>query len=372
MSRRIRNIILTVLLACAGMLQAQQLKVVEFRADYSMTDASQFPKVDLNGQRCGLIKLGLALPMSDVAFEGDIMSFENKAGEWWIYMPKGSNWLTIKSKSNAFLPFRCEFKDYGVKGVESNVTYVMNVEKPSVSPEPEVVKEQYLIFQIKPKDAVLEVDDQLWTVSSEGTARKFVRFGTYRYRVQASNYYTETGTVTVDDPKEKKIVNVEMKPNFGWIEVKGNDVQGAAVYVDNAFIGKAPCKSEALKSGEHMVRIAKDMFLPYNEKVVVSDNKTSTLSPKLTADFAKVTLKVDTDAEIWVNEEKKGIRSWTGNLATGTYRVECRRSGHETKATTIEIANTMEGQAITLPAPTPIYGSLNVESTPLDIVIVSL
>ncbi len=248
----LRKFFIIMLLACAGMLQAQQLKVVEFRADLSMTDAVRFPKNDLNGERCGLIKLGLALPMSDVVFEGDIVSSENKAGEWWIYMPKGSNWLTIKSKSNAYLPLRYEFED-----IQSNVTYIMNVEKPSNGPEPEVISEQYLIFQIKPTDAVLEVNDQLWTVSSEGTARKFVKFGTYSYRVQAPNYYSETGTVTVNNPKEKKIVNINLNPNFGWIEVKGSSAQGATVYVDNAYIGKAPCKSEALKSGEHTVKIVR-------------------------------------------------------------------------------------------------------------------
>ena len=355
----LRKFFIIMLMACAGMLQAQQLKVVEFRADLSMTDAVRFPKNDLNGERCGLIKLGLAMPMSDVVFEGDIVSSENKAGEWWIYMPKGSNWLTIKSKSNAYLPLRYEFED-----IQSNVTYVMNVEKPSNGPEPEVISEQYLIFQIKPTDAVLEVDDQLWTVSSEGTARKFVKFGTYSFRVQAPNYYSETGTVTVNNPKEKKIVNINLNPNFGWIEVKGSSAQGATVYVDNAYIGKAPCKSEALKSGEHTVRIAKEMYAPYSEKVIVSDNKTTTISPTLMADFARVTLTVDADAEIWVNEEKKGTRSWTGNLATGTYRIECRLASHETKATTVEITNKMEGQTIILPTPTPIYGSLNVESTP--------
>ena len=359
MSRMLRNIVLVFLLACAGVLQAQQLKVIEFRADLTLTDAVKYPKEDFNGDRCGLIKLGLALPKTDIAFEGDIVSYEFKEGEWWIYMPRGSNWLTIKSKSSAYLPLRYEFE-----GLQGNVTYVMNVEKPSVGLEPEVISEQYLIFQIKPTDAVLEVNEQQWTVSSEGTARRFVRFGTYSYRVQAPNYYPETGTVTVNDPKNKKIVNVDLRPNFGWIEVKDGNAQGAAVYVDNAYIGKAPCKSEALKSGEHVVRIVKDMYAPYNEKVTVSDKETATLSPTLTADFARVTLSVDADAEIWVNEEKKGTRIWTGNLATGTYRIECRLASHEPTATTKEITNTMDGQTIILAAPKPIYGSLNVESTP--------
>ena len=101
--------------------QAQELKLLEFRADMSMTDAVKYPKEDLNGERCGLIRLGLVLP--DATFEGDIISSEYKDGEWWIYMINGANWITILSKD--YTPLRYEFE-----GILSNVTYIMKVLKP--------------------------------------------------------------------------------------------------------------------------------------------------------------------------------------------------------------------------------------------------
>lgn len=125
-----RSIIFTFLLACAVVLQAQQFTVTEFHADSSDMDAMQFPSTDFNGDTCGLIKLDLAL--KDVVFEGDIISSTFKGNSWWIYMPKRSNWLTIKSKTNTYLPLRCEFKDYGIKGIHGSVTYVMAVEIPQI------------------------------------------------------------------------------------------------------------------------------------------------------------------------------------------------------------------------------------------------
>ncbi len=114
--------LLTILLAGSILSGwAQELKVLEFRADMSMTDAVQFPKEDLNSDRCGLIRMGLVIP--DATFEGDIISSEYKDGEWWIYMIKDANWLTIKSSK--YLPLRYEFEE-----IQSNVTYVMNVEVP--------------------------------------------------------------------------------------------------------------------------------------------------------------------------------------------------------------------------------------------------
>lgn len=89
----------------------------------------------------------------------------------------------------------------------------------------------------------------------------------------------------------------------------------------------------------------------------------------LKPDFAEVTLKVDADAEIWVNNEKKGVRTWTGPLGKGTYKIECKQESHETSMISKEITTEMNGQIITLPAPTPIYGSLNVESTPFGATI---
>lgn len=126
MLRKLRLFLLFLLLACTGLMQAQHPEVVEFRADLSMTDAAQFPKDDPYGQSCGLIKLGFA--SFDAAFEGDIVSFEFKQGEWWIYMIKGADFLRIISKENAYEPILCEFPDYGIKGIESRVTYVMNVD----------------------------------------------------------------------------------------------------------------------------------------------------------------------------------------------------------------------------------------------------
>ncbi|MBQ9587070.1 MAG: hypothetical protein IJR26_04330 [Bacteroidales bacterium] len=103
-------------------MNAQELKIIEFRADLTMTDAAKNPVKDANGVNCGLIKLGLVIP--DAEFEGDFLSTEYNNGEWLIYMMNGANWLTVKTKQ--YLPLRHEFDP-----IQSNVTYVMVVEIPA-------------------------------------------------------------------------------------------------------------------------------------------------------------------------------------------------------------------------------------------------
>ena len=226
----------------------------------------------------------------------------------------------------------------------------------------EEVRMQYLVFQITPPNATLEVDDKIWEVEADGSAMKFVNFGTYTYRVQAKDYHTEVGKVVVDNIDTTIIVNVTLKPNFGRIEVDGL-IDGASVYVDNKYVGKTPWKNEAIKSGEYTVKVVKEMYDTYTETVTVEDNKTTPVFAWMNKNFVNVLLMVDADAEIWVNNEMKGVGSWVGTLTCGTYKIECKQANHETSVITQEITIGMD-ETINLPKPRPICGSLNVESTP--------
>lgn len=364
---------LFLLLLCGVVAIAQDFEIVSVESLPADMSAREDMKTDHNDRQCALLRVATQniAPNQRESFSfvpdlgSEVVERATRDGEIWLWVSPGLKYLRIKHRE--WGQYELRLLDY-VSRVEPLHTYKVTIkgtlvvalqEQNNNSPT-----QQYLVFQINPKEAVLEVDDQLWQVSAEGTACKFVNFGTYSYRVQAPNYYPETGIITVDDPKIKKTITVNLTPNFGWVEVKGPETQGATVYIDNAYIGKAPCKSDALKSGEHEVKIVKEMYEPYSEQIVVSDNVTTILNPSLIADFSRITLVVDADAEIWVNEEKKGIHTWTGNLASGAYRIECRLANHESTETIKNITNTMNGQTITLPAPKPIYGSINVESTP--------
>ena len=85
----------------------------------------------------------------------------------------------------------------------------------------------------------------------------------------------------------------------------------------------------------------------------------------LTADVATVTVTAPESAEIWVNNIMKGSGSWTGTLTAGTYIFEARKAGYRTTSITRQISSKEQSQKYTLPAPTPIYGSLLVSGTPI-------
>ena len=359
-----RTVLFLILALSALGAAAQNISVSSFRdLTTDMTASSlEGKRIDQNNEACALIKI--VTTQTGFTFEAGalgIVDTKQEIGEVWVWVPRGSRKITIKHPQLGVLR---EYR-YPIE-IMPERTYEMVLVTGTVETiVKEQVREQYLMFQITPADAILEVDDQVWKVSNEGTARKLVDFGTYTYRVQAPNYHPEAGQVTVNDPNSTQKVNVTLKPNFGWIEVPSSgSLNGAVVYVDNAMIGKVPCKSGPLKSGQHNVKIAKELYETYNQVVTVRDNETTQVTPTLTANFAHVTLQVDADAEIWVNDERKGVRSWSGDLESGSYKIECKMENHEPTSMKKEITSQMNGDVIRLNAPRPIYGSLVVESTP--------
>ena len=352
------------LLVFAGSVCAQTMSVKSFRLlPNDMTAASlEGKRIDQNGEAAALIRV--VTSQTGFGFEAGtlgIVATKQMVGEVWVWVPHGSRKISIMHQQLGVL------RDYRYPiEIEAERTYELVLVSGKVETFiQEEVHQQYLVFQITPPNASLEVNDQFWELDADGTVMKYVEFGEYRYRVQASNYHTDAGKIVVNDRENTQIVSVVLQPNFGWLEVGGtNNLTGASVYIDNDFMGKAPCKSPALKSGQYTVRIVKEMYVTYSETVTIKDNETTKLSPLLQSDYAEVTLKVDSNAEIWVNNEKKGVGSWTGKLGRGVYKIECKLAGYESSQTSKEITADMNGQVITLQPPRALYGSLNVESTP--------
>ena len=88
-------------------------------------------------------------------------------------------------------------------------------------------------------------------------------------------------------------------------------------------------------------------------------------SVSLKADAATVTLIAPDGAEIWVNGTKRGTSRWSGTLTSGTYIFESRKEGHRTASISQKITSDKPQQSYTLPAPTPMLGTIVVGSTPL-------
>ena len=358
--------ILSLFLCLASLLSAQNISVSSFKLDPNDLTANLEGTTvyDQNGQKCALIRI----QTTQKGFSFDVGSLgvqkvdDNKVGEIWLYVPEGVKRLTMRHAQLGTLekwPF-----PINIMGSKTYMMYITTANVHTVVEE--AVTQQYVVFRVNPPEAVVEFDGDIIDLN-EGVGNKFKSFGTYDYTVQAKLYHPQTGKVTVNDPNNKHEVKIDLIPAFGYIEVpaEGN-LSGAKVFIDNELKGTVPFRSERLASGSYQVRLVQQMYSPVTQEVAVTDGETTRFAPSLSADFANVTLRVEGNAEIWVNNERKGAGTWTGNLATGDYKIECRLAGHRTATKQLAIQPALDGQTIDLAAPTPIYGKLNITSVPGD------
>lgn len=271
---------------------AQNISVKSFSLDETDVTANLqgTTVLDQNGEKCALIKVFTTATgfTFDVGSLG-VQKVEQKTGEIWLYVPQGVRRLTMNHAQLG----KCEYA-FTIP-VEKAHTYNMELVAGEVQTIiKNAVTSQYVLFRVTPSNASIEIDGQMLEVR-DGGASKRMPFGTYDYKVQAPRYYAKSGQVTVNDPENKRIVNVSLEPAF-----------------------------------------------------------------------STVTMQVDADAEIWIDDTKCGTRTFTGELAYGTYLVECRLQGHRTSQKEVTITKENASQKITLPKPTPIYGSIDVNSSPVD------
>ena len=317
---------------------------------------------DQNGEKCALIKVRSNPPTKDFIFDLGVLGVVETrydGPDIWLYVPYGVNKITIKHPQLGVL----ENYDLGVS-LKKATTYMLSLRVGRVQTiiEEQITK-QYLQFNITPADAFLEVNGEAWTLQ-DGSAAELLDYGRYEYRISAKDYHEEVGVINLGS--EKKTLNVDLRPAYGWIEVKGSgDLVGAKVYVDNTSVGSIPFKSDKLSSGEHTLRVVQKMYKDYIEKITVSDNQTLTINPVLKPNFANVTFTTLDGAEIWVDRKLHGTTSWTGRVEYGDHEIEVKKASHRSQKKVYTINSESKGITINLPSPLPIYGSLAIDTKPI-------
>ena len=277
-----------------------------------------------------------------------------KVGEYWIYVPWGAKRLTIKHPQLGILR---EYQ-YTVP-IEKATVYEMKLVTGSVKIiVDETILGYYVIITPEPADASIFIDEVL---VKKGTYLAKLKPGSYNYRVQDPLYKTEVGKFELTNKKE--VLNVKLKPNFGFISVATLPESGASVFIDDIKITQStPCTSDSLLVGEHKVRVEREMYQPEEKRIKVEAEKTSPVNLTLIPTFAEVAFNLPPEASLYLNGEKAATGNWKTRLTKGLYSVEARRDKHITAKKDIDV---VEGENRTIDLqPIPIYGSLDVETNP--------
>lgn len=362
--KKIYSIIVALLLSlfCG---YAQEMSVQSFvLAETDLTaNTPGTMKHDQNGNVAALIKVETTQKgfTFDVGMLGVIDVVEHPA-EIWVYVPFGIRKMTIQHPQLGML------RDYQFPcAIEKGRTYIMKLTAGNVRTIVEhAVTRQFLYIELDPSDAILEINGKI-KATDNGVYQELMQFGKYTYKAYSQNYHDLVGMVEISDPVNTHSLTLKLKAAFGHLSVlptAQQDLSGAAVYVDDKYIGQVPIRDLQLSSGSHSIRIIKEMYEAYNETFTIKDEEKKILTPKLVSDFAEVTLVTGNDADIYINGERKGKHTWTGRLASGSYLLESRQAGHVSFQMPYDLSRKDHGQTIRIQDPTPVYGSLVISSTP--------
>ena len=192
-----------------------------------------------------------------------------------------------------------------------------------------------------------------------------VMVGEHRLKVSYSNIDHEQ-KIVVNKNSISFRHNVDTAASEPQFVVFTVEPQSAVVIINNQhYTLNDGAMSIVLDSGSYSYTVTAAGYHPQSGTFSVAGNKV-TKNIRLVADAASVTLTAPDNAEIWVNGVMKGTGRWSGTLNSGTYIFEARKAGHKSATLSKHITSAEPRQSYTLPAPTPIVGSLIISGTPIN------
>ena len=161
------------------------------------------------------------------------------------------------------------------------------------------------------------------------------------------------------------VENIDIEASQPQYVVFSVEPKNAVVEIDSKqYVPEDGAVMAELPSGVYNYSVTARGYHPQSGIFTVAGAKVER-AVTLVSDAAKVTLAASDGAEIYVNGKRVGEGRWSGELISGTYIFEARKSGHRTQTLSKEITSTPTSQSYTLPACTPIYGGVDIISTPI-------
>ena len=355
-----KKILISVLFLFVTMVSYSQIKVLSIEPDEADLTARINPKQDRNGFNCALLKIttiGIdGEQRRKFFFTGDmatqIVDVSFPPGEIWVYLSPGRSQLVIRHDDYGKTIYDMPY------ALKEKTCYAMVI---TADKEVNNVVRNYLIIKADQPNALIYVDDVF-----VGEKEVFLLYNageTHRWKIECNMYHAESGEVKISYT-EKTVIDKIMRPAFGCLNVTSMPESGAAVYVDGIKMGETPYKADKIKSGEYKVRVVKEMYYPEERTYVVRDGETTEAKMEMRGNYANVTVETEAGAEIYVDNEYKGTGSWTGKLMGGEHLFEARKESHITATVNVRLTTGKE-ERVVIPNPEPVYGTLNVATTPM-------
>ena len=131
---------------------------------------------------------------------------------------------------------------------------------------------------------------------------------------------------------------VEVTIKEGRLDIR-SEPSGGTVYIDKKEIGETPLVFSRIRTGQHVVRVVKDGYEPYEDQVKVAEGDTKRINAVLKGKTGDLIVRTKPPgASVFVDGKSVGMSPYEGKvLSLGAHRLTIKKPGYEVWERDIEI-----------------------------------
>lgn len=223
-----------------------------------------------------------------------------------------------------------------------------------------VTEVNYLIIQTDQQNSMIYVNDEF--VGFDKVSKLLNVGEPYTWKVECDMYKPENGNDTMTSG-EVVVLDVKMQADFGILNVTSLPEDDALIFVDNKHVGTTPLSSVKMPIGQHKMLVFKNTYDPYCHEFEIVGNDTVNVDIEMISNVKNITVITDDMSDIYIDNEFKGVGNWNGNVSLGAHIFESKKVSHKPA---LLVNNIQEdgNDTVLLDVPSPIYGSLDITTTP--------
>lgn len=293
--------------------------------------AIQFSHLDVNDEKCALIKVRTDL--RNLAFDAGknlAKDVEFKNGEYWLYVSPNEKRLTIIKEGFITLhyPIRIPIKSSKVYVLE-----ITNKEKASAATGT-------MTINTAPQGALVGIKEL--SGLEKTTPATFQNYPAFPYSISISkDRYTTLDTILTLHPNESIVHNLELKPTWGDLIISV-DPMDAEIYIDDAYFGIGNQELQRAESGinigNHKIGVRKNGFYAQEQSVQITSGETQILEFVLVPQMGFLSLDVNPgDANIYLDKNKIDAVPYEDSLQVGAYILSIEREGYLSVSRSVEV-----------------------------------
>lgn len=320
-----------------------------------MEARSLSPIRDANGDLTALIKV----VTNEQGFDFDggslgIVKVLPQPGEIWVYVPDRARSITIRHGKFGVL------RNYAYPvPVKSGNVYEMKLSHGTVEVvvKPREIVTEWFVVASNPAGADVYLDDQ--AVGKTPFSAELPE-GRYTWRIERNLYQTEAGVAELS-AGQRVALDIDLKPNFGRVELTSVPDAGAQVLLNGIDVGKqTPCVLDELPVGNYTLTLSHQWFETTTQKIEIAAGDVNDVEVSMQPIFGELVLTPASGVRYFVNDKEEA--SELVRLAPGVYTVEARKSSHA-RARAQVVIERGKRQTPEL-VPQLFYGKLRVQSQP--------